>query len=278
MSEPSTPLEELVRILRSRRPPSINVLLSMIEDHQHYAEFVKLLKELLPEREKQILQETGVTDQIAKFAGYFEDRYFPLPASFRDGEAETYYDLVHALPLIPLGFGYQDYDNLIQDGYPGYRLMTYFFRQPYDDQGARVALGEACGESVPVELLKRVPEPGFSPEEMHKLTDGTPYEALARWGEALSLDTGNEFLDTDEEMMDNSELPEWSRGNVEYFTRKWKEAERFQQAIGELSDKFDSNAEAFLREVLDFIDKRRKEIGSGTKAKQRAKRVPMGVA
>ena len=277
MPEQSPPLEELVRILRSRRPPSIDVLLSVIEDHQHYAEFIRMVKELLPEREKQIIQETTVEDRIAKFASYFEDRYFPLPMSFKDGETETYYDLVCHLPLIPLGFGYQDYDNLIEGGYPGYRLMTYIFRQPYDDQGARVALGEACAQDVPAELLKRIPEPGFTPEEMHNLLDCTPYKALAMWGDAISLNTGNELLDTDEGMMYNSELPEWSRENVDYFTRKWQEAEKYQQATGDMSDIFDTNAETFLREVLDFIDKR-KEVLHDQNAAQGANSLPVGIA
>jgi hypothetical protein len=214
---------------------------------------------------------------MAKFADYFEDRYFPLPQYLRFGEAEEYAALVNSIPLIALGFGYQDYDDLIANGGDGYQLMTYFFRQPYDDQGARVAMGESCQAHVPAELLERLPEGGFFPEEIHKLLDGTPYSALALWGDMIHLSTGNDFLDIDEEMMGNSVPPEWARENVEYFTRAWAEAQAKQEITHAMAMQFDEKPQEFFQEIIDFMDKR-KEARDGTNADQGTDTVSVGIA
>ena len=259
MPDPAAPLECLVRQLRSYRPPSISTLIGMLQDNQDYADFVHLVQEFLPERETEILGQPGPEQQIASFAGYFEDRYFPLPHFLRFGDAEEYSDLTQSIPLIALGFGYQDYDDLVQNGNTGSMLMTYFFRQPYGDQGARISLGEACQEHVSSELLQRIPEQGFTPEELHKLLDGTPYQALAAWGDLIHLNTGNDLLDTDEEMMSNSVLPEWSKENVTYFTRQWAEAQEKQQGPFAMAEEFEKKPAAYFQEVLDFIDQQKEK-------------------
>lgn len=266
MSNPATPLECLVRKLRRYRPPSLSTLIGMLQDNQDYADFVHLVQEFLPEREIDILSQPGPEQQIASFAGYFEDRYFPLPQFLRFGEAEEYSDLTQNIPLIALGFGYQDYDDLVQNGNTGAMLMTYFFRQPYGDQGARIALGEACQEQVPTELLQRIPEQGFTPEELHQLLDGTPYQSLATWGDLIHLNTGNELLDIDEEMMSNSVLPEWSKENVAYFTRQWAEAQEKQQGPFAMAEKFEKKPAVYFQEVMNFIDQQ-KERQNGAKLK-----------
>jgi hypothetical protein len=257
MPDATTPLECLVRKLRSYRTPSLSTLIRMLQDNQDYADFVHLVREFLPERETEILGQPGPDQQIASFAGYFEDRYFPLPHFLRYGEAEEYADLTQSIPLIALGFGYQDYDDLVQNGNTGSMLMTYFFRQPYGDQGARIALGEACQEQVPAELLQRIPEQGFAPEELHKLLDGTSYQVLATWGDLIHLNAGNDLLDTDEEMMSNSVLPEWSKENVVYFTRQWAEAQRIQQGPFAMAEEFEKKPPAYFQEVMDFIDQQK---------------------
>jgi len=257
MPKPATPLEGLVRQLRSYRPPSLSTLIGMLQDNQDYADFVHLIKEFLPERETEILGQPGPEQQVASFAGYFEDRYFPLLHFLRYGEAEEYADLTQSIPLIALGFGYQDYDDLVQNGNTGSMLMTYFFRQPYGDQGARVALGEACQEQVPAELLQRIPEQGFTPQDLHKLLDGTPFQSLATWGDLIHLNTGNDLLDTDEEMMSNSVLPEWSIENVTYFTHQWAEAQEKQQGPFAMAEEFEKEPVAYFQEVIDFIDQQK---------------------
>jgi hypothetical protein len=249
----------------------------MLQDNRCYADFVRLVKEFLPEKEHEILNRPALEQQIASFAGYFEDRYFPLPFFFREEEAEEYSDLTESMPLIAMGFGYQEYDDLVQNGNGGAGLMTYFFSQPYGDQGARIALGEACQEYVSAELLQRIPETGFTTEELHLLLDGTAYSALALWGDLINLATGNDFLDTDEEMMSNSVLPDWTRENVEYFTRQWAEAEEKQGLTYAMAEQFEKNPSQYFQEVVDFIDQR-KELQNGSAVKPGNAAIPVGAA
>lgn len=263
----ATPLETLIHQLRAGWPPAISSLIAILEDHESYGEFLRLVREFLPERENEILDRPGPSGQVAAFASYFEERYFPLPHYLQWDEVEEYGELTSYIPLIPLGFSYEDYAELIQNGSLGARLMTFFLRHPYGEQGERISLGESCQEEVEVELLRRIPEEGFTPEELHRLLDGTPYQNLAVWGDLINLSTGNDFLDTDEEMMSYSALPEWSRENVDYFTRAWAEAETLRQGPFEMMERFEKEPESYLKEILDFIEKRKEELhGADTEA------------
>jgi hypothetical protein len=277
MPDQTTPLEVLVRQLRFFRPPSLRALIGRLQDNRCYADFVRLVKEFLPEKEHAILNQPAPEQQIASFAGYFEDRYFPLPFFFREEEAEEYADLTESIPLIALGFGYQEYDDLVQNGNSGVGLMTYFFSQPYGDQGARTALGEACRQQVSSELLQRIPETGFTTEDLHLLLDSTAYSALALWGDMINLCTGNDFLDTDEEMMSNSVLPDWTRENVDYFTREWEEAEEKQSLTHAMAEQFEKNPSQYFQEVMDFIDQK-KELQNGSAVKPGTDALSMGAA
>jgi len=64
--------------MRSLNPPSLSILIAQIGEIEDYHDFVKLVKEFLPEREKDILHELTPAAQMAAFTSYFEDRYFPL--------------------------------------------------------------------------------------------------------------------------------------------------------------------------------------------------------
>lgn len=250
------PVETLAHKLRSYLPPSLSALVAIIQDHEHYAEFVELVREILPEKERDILGESTPSKQIELFAKEFEKRYFPLSESLQYEDEQSYHDLLCSIPLIPLGIGYEDYDRIVQDGNAGILLMTCFLEHPYDDDGARIALIEAGSDYVPAEWLGKIPSGGFSTGEMHRLLDDTPYSDLAAWGDVLFCSTGNFFLDIDDEMYYNSVPPDWSRENVEWLTRAWREAQEKQDAVFEMSGRFEREPGEFFKEVIEFIAKR----------------------
>ena len=95
MSDSSSPLLTLGAKLRSMGPPSLESLVSRIEEMEEYADFERLVTELLPERKREILSQATPRHQIAAFASYFEDRYFPIHESFKVGDVEGYSDLLH---------------------------------------------------------------------------------------------------------------------------------------------------------------------------------------
>jgi len=243
--------------MRSLGPPSLAVLVARLGEMEEYGDFIDLVREFLPEREEEILHELTPAWQMAAFASYFEDRYFPLEDCFKQGDMESYYDLVRGIPVIVRGLSWDDYNEIPTYYNPGIQLMTYLIESPYDEADIRVALAEACQEHVPAGLLLQVPEGGLSLAEAHQLLDDTPYKALAIWGDVVCASTGNPFLDTDWEMLGYNGEPPWERGVVEALTREWLQADRINQEIFELSEWLEVDPTTRFGEMVTFITERR---------------------
>lgn len=257
MPDKHGPLLALGRKMRLLGPPSLAVLVARLGEMEEYGDFIDLVREFLPEREEEILHELTPAHQMAAFASYFEDRYFPLYDNFKQGDAETYYELVRGIPVIVRGLSWDDYNEIPTYYNPGIQLMTYLIESPYEDGDIRVALAEACQEHVPACLLLQVPEGGLLLAETHQLLDDTPYKALAMWGDVVCGSTGNVFLDTDWEMLGYNGEPPWEREVVENLTTEWLQADRINQGIFELADWLEVDLKARFGEMVKFIMERR---------------------
>ena len=249
----------LARKMRSFGPPSLSILISHLSEMEDYGDFVKLVKEFLPEREEDILHQLTPATQMAAFADYFEDRYFPLDDNIKLGEIESYFELTRGIPVIIRGISWDDYHEIATSDWRfGAQLIAYLIESPYEEGDARIALAEACAEHVPVELLQRVPEGGISPDEAHRILDNTPYKALALWADILCANTGNFFLDTDYEMLwSGGALPEWDQETVEILTRHWQQANLIEQEIFDLYEVLEGDPTARFEEILNLILERR---------------------
>jgi len=275
------PLLALARKLKSLGPPSLSVLIARLGEEEEYADFILLVREFLPEREVEILSQSTPSAQMAAFANYFESCYFPLNEFIRSGDAESYIELTHAIPVIVMGMSWEDYNEISCNSRPGIQLMTYLLETPHEDANISVALAEACTGHVPAALLQRVPEWGITIAEAHRLLDDTPHEALANWGGIISQGTGNEFLDTDYEMFGYCTLPEWERVEVDHLTRQWQQAELINHGVTALAVWLEVDPPARFKELLDFIQQRRKEVkvdGERVDNDKRAKGLSVGAA
>ena len=260
MPERDGPLLALTRRLHSLGPPSLSILIARLSEMEEYEDFITLVREFLPEREEEIVHQLTPASQVAAFASYFEDRYFPIDDNLKLGEVESYYELTRGIPVIARGISWDDYHYIASDWRPGIQLMTYLLENPYEEGDARVALAEACEEHVPVDLLQRVPEGGLPLGEVHRLLDNTPYKALALWGDIVCLDTGNFFLDTDYEMLwSGGELPEWDRETVENLTQQWLQADRIEEEVSDLINGLEEDPATGFEEILNFILERRED-------------------
>ena len=258
MSERDGALLALTRRMLSLGPPSLSILIARLSEMEEYDDFVNIVKEFLPEREEEILHELTPAIQVAAFASYFEDRYFPLNDNLKLGEGESYYELTRSIPVIVKGLSYDDYQYIPSDWRPGFQLMTYLLEDPYEEGDAPIALAEACQEHVPVELLQRVPEGGLSLGEAHQLLDNTRYKALALWGDVMWFSTGNFFIDTDYEMLWGGGYgPDWDRETVENLTQQWQQSERIEQEVSDLADWLEEDLATRFEEILNFILERR---------------------
>lgn len=257
MSEGNPPLLTLGFKLRSMGPPSLTTVIALIQEQEEFADFMKIVRELLPEREQEILSEPTPGAQIGAFVSFFQDRYFPLADMFWDVDT-CYSDLTYRIPVVVMGVSWDDYHEIVSDYRLGLQLMTYLVECGYEDEGAgaRVPLAEECEEHVPSELLERVPQGGIDRGELHILLDNTPHSALASWADYLNRDTGNGFLDTSYEDLWDVITP-WSKEDVEFLTQKWLEGQQFYQKCMDMADWLEEDPPGRFEELLNFIDKRR---------------------
>jgi hypothetical protein len=246
--------------LKSRGIPSLSVLIAQIAGVEDYADFRQLITEFLPEREQDILHEPTPSLQMAAFASYFEDRYFPLEDIFKLGDIEGYEELILRIPVVVMGMSWDDYDAIASDYRDGIQLMTYLLENPYDREGGvNVSLAEACEEHVPESLLRRVPETRLSPEEAHRLLDGTLYEGLTLWADRIFCDSGNFFLDTDYEYLYSSMGVDWEKETVEALTRDWLQAAELENRLDGFVTWLEEDLPGHFEELLNFVLEKRED-------------------
>lgn len=259
MSHEAGPLLELAQKLRSPRPPSVTRLVRLFASADAYKDFVVVVREILPEYEQDILRHPEPVVQMETFISRFNDRYFPLEDGFCDmmeeDEEEAYWLFLRGIPVQVMGVSYDDYHEMPDNYRLGLQLMTYLLESPFEaGDGARIPLAEACQRHVPIDLLQRVPEGGLSFGYAHELLNGTPYEALAQWGDILDKNTDNDFLNIDYDWFCECGPPDWDRGVVEELTLQWQRAEAIQTSVYRLVDWLEEDPPAHFRELLDFIE------------------------
>jgi hypothetical protein len=261
---PSTPLAGLREKLHKARPPSISIILSIFQNAETYNDFVNLVRTFLPEREKEILEKTTPSAQMAAFASHFEDRYLPLHPSFKDGEVEDdYSELLRDIPVMVMGFGWEDYHEL-HDARLGLQLMSYLLEPPYggdsEEAGERIALADGFPTAYRCEA-QRIPAAGISLDAIRRIFKGK--EGLRNWAEYINQATGNWFLDTDEEMRGNMQMMEWDKEIVDDMSKEWLKANAFYDKMMEFAGwlEDDKDGVAHFRQTVDFLlAKRNKEV------------------
>lgn len=254
----TTPLAALREKLCNVHPPSISLILSLFQNVETYNDFVKLVRDFLPEREKEILGKTTPSAQMAAFASYFEDRYLPLHPAFKDGEVEDdYNELLRNIPVMVMGLSWEDYHEL-NNARLGMQLMCYLLEPPIqedsDMEGERVALVDAFPPEYQREA-RRVPSGGISLDNARLIFKGKKWLGLRNCAEYINQSTDNWFLDTDEEMRGNMQNEEWDKETVTAMSQEWFKANAFYDKIMEfaawLEDKKDGVTH--FKQTVDFL-------------------------
>ena len=255
--QPTTPLEGLREKLRNARPPSISILLGVFRNVETYNDFVKLVREYLPEREKEILEKPTPHEQMACFASHFEDRYLPLHPSFRDEMCEDdYYELLREIPVIVMGFGWEDYHEL-DNARLGVQLMSYLLEPPFEDSdqaGERVALFDGFSPEYQREA-QRAPASGVTLNNADHIFKGKKWAGLRNWAKYINMDTGNWFLDNDDEMRYSGMQNDWDKETVEAMSKEWLQAQAFYDKMMEFAGWLEDEKEgtARFKQTIDFI-------------------------
>ena len=256
--KPATPLAALREKLNDVHPPSISLIRSLFQNVETYNDFVKLVRDFLPEREKEILGKTSPSAQMAAFASYFEDRYLPLHPAFKEAEIEDdYYELLRDIPVMARGFGWEDYHELNSDRL-GLQLMCYFFEPPLegdsDMAGERVALADGFPPEYQREA-QRVPGGGISLNDTRLIFKGKKWIGLRNCAEYINQSTDNWFLDTDEEMRGNMQNEEWDKETVASMSKEWRKANAFYDKVMEFAAWLEDskNGVVHFQQTIDFI-------------------------
>jgi len=258
MPKRASSLLALANKLLAWRIPSLSSLVAQISDAENYAQFVKMVKTYLPEREQDILHEPTPQSQMAGFASYFEDRYFPLEEPFKWGDVGSYEDLTYRIPVVVMGFSYDDYHE-VPEWRAGALLMTYLVESPWEGDDVNVSMAEACAEHVPAPLVERAGKVRLRLDEAHSLLKGTKYEPLALWADRLHYNTGNFFLDTDYETLWSSMPPDWDPETVKELTKQWKQAELRENKTGEFMEWLEEDLPGHFEELVSFVEERKND-------------------
>jgi len=254
----TTTLEVLREVLHNARPPSISILRSFFQNYETYNDFVKLVREYLPEREREILEKPTPHEQMACFASHFEDRYLPLDPSFKDEMCEDdYYELLREIPVIVMGFSWEDYHEL-NDTRLGTQLMSYLLEPPWegdsDQTGERVALVDGFSPEHQREA-QRVPAGGIPLDAAKRIFKSKKWAGLRNWAEYINQATDNWFLDTDNEMRYSGTLNEWDKETVEVMSKEWLKANAFYDRMMDFAAWLEDEKEGPTRfkQTVDFI-------------------------
>jgi hypothetical protein len=261
---PVYPLSILARRLLIG-PPSLAHLIDLFANSEVVKAFAELVREYLPEHEAEIMSQ-DMDGRMQKFCEYFNPRYFPLAdGAYCEIDME---DFVSYIPVDLMGFTYEDYHNF-EDFRPGYILMLSLVVYPYWDgyesdeelrlanQGklekmvaARVPIVEEVARLVGEELAALIPANGWSPEDLHRMTDGTNYEGCGDFADWVCSATGCMQLDATYEEYSGEE---WRRELVEELTKQWPKVRQVQMKIAHMTDWLEDDPRTNFRELLAFL-------------------------
>lgn len=124
--------------------------------------------------------------------------------------------------------------------------------------GARVPLIDAVQKLVGKDLANRIPPKGWTAEELHKLTDGTPHDGVAAFGDWACSETGCVVLDS---AHDNCEYIEgmgeplfrWTKRNVEILTQDWSKLKEIRSKIDQLVEWLEADPRGRFGQLLEFL-------------------------
>jgi hypothetical protein len=274
---PAGPLTALCAWLERRvAPPDLEELINTLLAPEDLVTFRALVDEYLPECEAEIQAARGAVARVSAFAKFFEKKYFPLSPMFDEdsGYEEGYAFMTSAIYPFATGWSSDDWDDDVTGRDNGHQLLYVLGARCGDDndaddgmhagweqqlEGMRVTALEACRSHTKAQVLRRIPEGGWTRKRLHQLLDGTEYQGAAEAADWFRNDTGNGFLDTaDDDGMDPS-VP-WGRDNVSALTIHWVEARAILGRVTPLARWLEADTNKHFGELLDFIEKRDKEV------------------
>ena len=262
--EAATPprLSGLVKLLL-RRPPSLRELVTLAGYAEDYAWFVGLVRRLFPEEGEEVLSASDVRTRVERFTRLFQERHFPLYASFLDfywdeGDEPIWTWLRRGVPFELFGFGYDDLHEIWDRYRDGLSAMVLLVRPPdssYEEpDGLRVAWLESAAARIPQETLIRIPEGGIPLDALTGTLKGTGFERAAQACSWVWSQTGNFFLDASYEDGEYDGFADpWEDDLIAQGTEEWRQASAVMDSVSRLADWLEDDLPGRFAEMLDFV-------------------------
>lgn len=240
-------------------PPSIAALIDLLDEGEYIQEFVELVREYLPEHEREIM--VGVLgDRANRFCQLFGEKYFELDSDMLDIGEEAIAMLVHEIPVRLMGLGYEDYHEF-ESMADGMVLMLALVANPWiepeeDEEAARIPLLERVAELVGKEIAELIPKEGWDLKELHRRLDDTQYAPVAAFADWVWQSTGLALLDNCYEQMGcgwgGVNIP-WDRETVDGLTEEWPKIRQFWDSVNHIEDWLRDKHQANYGELVDFL-------------------------
>ena len=222
------------------RPRSAAALLA---GHASQLTFRRIVEQVFPDAASDIWNtrrpgESRETARVEAFLGRIEADFFPVYA------CEEYDQVVWGIPFVRLGWSFEDFHDL--ERRLGELLLLVLCQAPVD---MRVPLLDWAEAHVPRDVLARIPNEGFSLDELNAWFDGTSCAGVAEFAYWLWSETGTAFLD----LSDDVEVTdaEWSRENVLDLAEQWLRARDILDRIDALATWLEADPTVHFTELLD---------------------------
>jgi len=195
-----------------------------------------------------------------------DDRHIVLRHADNTPEVK---DTVHRTVLIAKKAGIEVQVNVgkTAEEKQGATLMEIF-------SGARVPLLDAVQNIVGAELVGLIPKDGWTPEELHKWTDGTQYEGVGTFADWVCSQTGCIILDcsyADCAYVEGMGEPifKWTQFNVDTLTKEAPKVKETREKIDRVVEWLEADPIIRFRDLIVFL--KEKAITRRMKVTKRAK-------
>lgn len=233
-------------------PPSLAALVDLVERSETMMRFLELVREFLPEDEREIMAGQP-WERVEAFRRRFEARYFPL-ADFPYDDEESMEYLLCSIPVPLGGWTYDDY-HAFQDNRPGLVLLMSLVIYPWvasekEYVSARIPILEEVKRLVGPELAGRIPEEGWEPKSLHEVCDHTRFRGVADCADWICSCTGLWVLDTNYEEF--GEEP-WQRETVDELARQYPLVRQLMDRVQGMIDWLEDSPTGNFARVLNHI-------------------------
>ena len=124
--------------------------------------------------------------------------------------------------------------------------------------GAKVPLLDLVQNIVGAELANRIPGAGWSPGELHQMTDNTPYDGVGNFADWACSETGCIVLDSSYDncgYMEGMGEPifKWSEYNVNVLASQWPKVQEVREKIDHIVEWLERDQINNFRKLVEFL-------------------------